>query len=63
MNITIDLEEAVLTLAKEKALYNFTDNSVSYEEAFLNPEIGAQLAEAVVMYSRYYRRILTSLQK
>jgi hypothetical protein len=63
MNITIDLEEAVLTLAKEKALYNFTDNSVDYEEALLNPDVGPQLVEAVIMYSRYYRRILTSLKK
>lgn len=62
MNITIDLEEAILTLAKEKALYNFTDNSLSYEEALLT-DIGPQLVGAVIMYSRYYRRILTSLKK
>ena len=62
MNITIDLEEAILTLAKEKALYNFTDNSLDYEEALLT-DIGPQLVEAVIMYSRYYRRILTSLKK
>jgi hypothetical protein len=49
-------------LAKEKALYNFTDNSLSYEEALLT-DIGPQLVEAVIMYSRYYRRILTSLKK
>ena len=63
MDITIDLEEAVLTLAREKALYNFTDNSVQYEEALLDPEVAPQLVQAVIMYSRYYERILTSLKK
>lgn len=63
MDITIDLEEAVLTLAKEKAVYNFTDGSVEYDEALLDPEVAPQLVTAVVMYSRYYRRILTSLKK
>lgn len=63
MDITINLEDAVLKLAREKALYNFTDNSVEYEEALLDPKIAPQLVQAVIMYSRYYRKILTSLKK
>ena len=63
MDITLDLEETILALAKERAVYEFTDGSVEYDEALLDPEVAPQLVTAVVMYSRYYRRILTSLKK
>lgn len=63
MDITLDLEETILELAKERAVYEFTDGSVEYDEALLNSEVAPQLVTAVVMYSRYYRRILTSLKK